>query len=154
MLQEGYMGLVPWDLDLWCKSFWILNDFSMKSKLNCRWKFQRNWNVPLVLLERSWWARFSGIYLVRFGFRMWEILVFKVISAAENSNKFQKPRFWKERLVENVVTLESLPSNSSMISFHIWLSKNINTCIAKQCSHVEFPYFVMGSHLGQRHRPH
>jgi hypothetical protein len=34
-----------------------------------------------------------GIYLVRFGFRMWEILSFKVISAAENSNKFQKTRF-------------------------------------------------------------
>jgi hypothetical protein len=31
---------------------------------------------------------------------------FKVISAVENSNKFQKPRFWKEKSVENVVTLE------------------------------------------------
>jgi hypothetical protein len=30
--------------------------------------------VPLVLLERSWWAGFDGIYLVTFGFRMWEIL--------------------------------------------------------------------------------
>jgi hypothetical protein len=37
---------------------------------------------------------------------------FKVISAAENSNKFQKPRFWKEKSVENVVTLEGLPFNS------------------------------------------
>jgi len=28
--------------------------------------------VPLVFLERSWWAGFNGIYLVRFGgFRMW-----------------------------------------------------------------------------------
>jgi hypothetical protein len=25
----------------------------------------------------------------------------------------------------------------------------MDTDIAKQCSHVEFPYFVMGSHLGQ-----
>jgi hypothetical protein len=25
--EEGCMGLVPWPLDLWCKSFWILNDF-------------------------------------------------------------------------------------------------------------------------------
>jgi hypothetical protein len=32
--------------------------------------------------------------LVRFGFRMWEILIFKAISTAENSNKFpQKPGF-------------------------------------------------------------
>jgi len=29
----------------------------------------------------------------------------KVISAAENSNKFQKTRFWKEKSAENVVTL-------------------------------------------------
>jgi hypothetical protein len=28
-----------------------------------------------------------------------------VISAAENSNKFSKTRFWKEKSVEDVVTL-------------------------------------------------
>jgi hypothetical protein len=33
---------------------------------------------------------FNGIYVVRFGFRMWEILILYLISAAENSNKFQK----------------------------------------------------------------
>jgi len=44
---------------------------------------------------------------------------FEVISAAENSNKFPKTRFWKEKSVENVVTLEGLSFNSSMISFHI-----------------------------------
>jgi hypothetical protein len=49
---------------------------SLKIKLNCSWNFQRNWNLPLVFLERSWWG-FNGIYLVRFGFRMWEILIFK-----------------------------------------------------------------------------
>jgi hypothetical protein len=49
----------------------------------------------------------------------------KMISAAENSNKFQKTRFWKEKSVENVVTLEGLPINSSMISFHIWLFKKL-----------------------------
>jgi hypothetical protein len=30
---------------------------------------------------------------------------FKVISAAENSNKFQKTRFWKEKSVEDMVAL-------------------------------------------------
>ncbi len=30
---------------------------------------------------------------------------FKVISAAENSNKFQETRFWKEKSVEDVVIL-------------------------------------------------
>jgi hypothetical protein len=29
-----------------------------------------------------------------------------MISAAENSNKFQNTRFWKEKSFENVVTLE------------------------------------------------
>jgi hypothetical protein len=46
-----------------------------------------------------------------------------VIFAAENSNKFEKTRFWKEKSVENMITLEGLPFNSSMISFHIWLFK-------------------------------
>jgi len=47
---------------------------------------------------------FNGIYLVRFGFRMWEIL----------ESKFQKTRFWKEKSVEDVVTLEChLPFDSS-----------------------------------------
>jgi len=59
--------------------------------------------VPLVLLERAWWAGLNGIYLVRFGFRMWEILILKWFSAAENSNKSQKARFWKEKWVEDVV---------------------------------------------------
>jgi hypothetical protein len=36
-----------------------------------------------------------------------------VIFAVENSNKFQKIRYWKEKSVENVVTLEGLPFNSS-----------------------------------------
>jgi hypothetical protein len=35
-----------------------------------------------------------------------------MISATEDSNKFQKTRFWKEISVEDVVTLECLPFNS------------------------------------------
>jgi hypothetical protein len=82
-----------------------------------------------VLLERPWWGIFYGIYLVRFGFRMWEVLIFKMTSSAtKNSNKFQKTRFWKEKSVEDVVTLEDLPFNSSTISFHSWLfEKSIHT---------------------------
>jgi hypothetical protein len=30
---------------------------------------------------------------------------FQVISPAENSNKFQKTRFWKEKSVEKMITL-------------------------------------------------
>ncbi len=33
-------------------------------------------------------------------------IAFKVIFVAENSNKFQKTWFWKEKSVEDVVTLE------------------------------------------------
>jgi len=27
LYEDGCMGFVPWHLDLWCKSSWILNDF-------------------------------------------------------------------------------------------------------------------------------
>jgi hypothetical protein len=73
-------GAWAWFHDVWTRGpkvleYWMLS--SLKIKFNCSWKFWRNWNVPLVLLERPWWAEFYGIYLVRFGFRMWEILIFK-----------------------------------------------------------------------------
>jgi hypothetical protein len=128
--EEGCMGLFH---DVWtcgakaCGAkvleYWMIS--SLKIKLNHSWKFWRNWIVSLVLLERSWWAGFNEIYLVRVAFRMWEILIFRVISASENSNKFQQTRFWKEKSVVNVVTLEGLPFNSSIISFHIWLFKKL-----------------------------
>jgi hypothetical protein len=51
-------------------------------------------------------------------------LDFKVISAAENSNKFQKTRFWKEKSAEDVITLESLSFNSTMISSIFGYSKS------------------------------
>ncbi len=42
--------------------------------------------------------------------------------------KFQKTRFWKEKSVENEITLEGLPFDSSMISFLIGLfKKSIHT---------------------------
>jgi len=33
---------------------------------------------------------------------------FKLISIAENSNKFPKTRFWKEKSVEGVITLRPM----------------------------------------------
>ncbi len=72
-------GAWAWFHDVWtCGAkvleYWMIPP--LKIKLNRSWKFWRNWNVPLVFLERSWWAGFNQIYLVRFGFRMWEILIF------------------------------------------------------------------------------
>ncbi len=62
-------------------------------KLNHSWNFQRSWNVPLVFLERSWWARFNGIYLVRFGFRMWVTLIFKWFLPLKIQINSKKPGF-------------------------------------------------------------
>jgi hypothetical protein len=68
----------PWFHGIWTCSvevyeYWMIS--SLKIRLNRSWRFLRNWNVPLVMLERSWWAGFNEIYLVRFGFRMCEILI-------------------------------------------------------------------------------
>jgi hypothetical protein len=43
--------------------------------------------------------------LVRFGFKNVGDIDFKVIFAIENSNKFLKTRFWKEKPIEDVVTI-------------------------------------------------
>jgi hypothetical protein len=69
----GFHGV--WTCGANVLEYWMIS--SLKIQLNCSWKFRRNWNVPLVLLERHWRAGFNGIYLVRFGFRMWEILILK-----------------------------------------------------------------------------
>jgi hypothetical protein len=56
--------------------------------------------------------------------------------------------FWKEKSVENMVTFEGLSIKHDFLSY-LAVQK-----IAIQCSHVEFLYFIMGSHLGQWHRPY
>jgi hypothetical protein len=151
--EERCMGLVPGQLDFWFKSFqyWMVS--LLKIKLNCSWKFWRNWNVPFMFFERSWWARFSGIYLVSFGFRMWEILIFKWFLLLKIQINSKKPGF--------VGKFSWGCGNTWRLTIqfkHDFLSylavQKINTYIAKQCWHVEFPYCVMGSHLGQHHRPH
>ncbi len=83
--------------------YWMIS--SLKIKLDPSWKFWRNQNVPLVLLERSWWARFNGIYLVRFGFRMWEILILKWFLQLKIQINSKKPGFGKEKSLKDVVTL-------------------------------------------------
>jgi hypothetical protein len=87
--------------------YWMI--FSLKIKLNQI--AAENFGglgmcVPLVLLERSWWVGFNEIDLVRFGFKMWEILTFKCFLPLKIRIQFQKTRFWKEKLVEDVVTLQ------------------------------------------------
>ncbi len=94
--RGGVHGLGFMVYRLVVQSSWILMIFSLKNKLNCGWKFRRNWNVPLVLLERSWWAGFYGIYLVRFGFRMWEILISKWFLLLKIQRNSKKPGFGRK----------------------------------------------------------
>jgi hypothetical protein len=54
--------------------------------------------------KRSWWG-FNGIYLVRFEFRILEILIFKWFLLLTIQINSQKNMFWKERSVEDEVTL-------------------------------------------------
>jgi hypothetical protein len=56
--------------------------------------------VGKILMSRISWNLFGKIWIQNVGG-----IDFKVISAAENSNKFLKTRFLKEKLVEHVVTL-------------------------------------------------
>jgi hypothetical protein len=77
-LESSWRGGVHLVHGVWTCSakileYWMIS--SLKIKLHCSWKFWRNWNVPSV--GNILWARFSGIYLERLGFKMWEILNFK-----------------------------------------------------------------------------
>ncbi len=55
--------------------YWIIS--SLKIKLNRSLKNSEELECTFGVSERSWWAGFSEIYLVRFGSKMWEILIFK-----------------------------------------------------------------------------
>jgi hypothetical protein len=83
-----------WTRDAKVLEYWMIS--SLKIKLNHSWKFQRNWNVPLVLLERSWWAGFNGIYLVRFGFGMLKILILKWFLLLKIQINSKKPGFGRK----------------------------------------------------------
>jgi hypothetical protein len=85
----------PWFHGVWtccAKSSWILNDFFTE-------------NFGGIGMGLWCWAGFNGIFLVRFGFRMWEILIFKWFLLLKTQINSKKTRFWKEKSVEDVVTL-------------------------------------------------
>jgi hypothetical protein len=112
---------------------------SLEIKWNCSWKFWRNWNVPLVLWERSWWARFNIIYFVRFGFRIWEIVISKWFLPLKIQINSKKSGFGRKIELKNVITLEGLPFNSSMISFHIWMFKKSIHTLQNNVHMLTFP---------------
>jgi hypothetical protein len=62
-----------------------------------------------------------------------------VISAAEIQTNSKQNRFWKEKSVEDVVTLEGLPFNSSMVSFHNWMLKKSIHTLQNNVHKLSFP---------------
>ncbi len=56
--------------------------------------------VGRILMRMIQWILFGKIWIQNVG-----DIDFKAIFATEHSNKFQNPRFWKEKSVEDVVTL-------------------------------------------------
>jgi hypothetical protein len=87
-----FQGIWTWGVEV--LEYWMIS--SLKIKLNPSWKFRKNWNEPLISLERSWWVGFNGIYLVLFGFRMWKILVFKWFLSLKIQIKSKKPGFGRK----------------------------------------------------------
>jgi hypothetical protein len=92
-------GARAWFLDVWICSanvceYWMI--FSLKIKLNHSKNIWRNWNVPLVLLETSWWVGSNIIYLLNFGFKMWEILILKCFLQLKIEINSKKPSFGRK----------------------------------------------------------
>ncbi len=96
--QGGVRGLgsmtTVWTWVAKVLEYWTIS--SLKIKLSQSWEFQRNWNVSLVLLERSWWAGFDRVHLVIFGFRMWEILDFKWFMPQKIQTNSKRPGFGRK----------------------------------------------------------
>jgi len=84
---------------------------------------------------------------------------FKVISIAENSNKFQKTRFWKEELVEDLLTLgaraeatlvdmkTSKNKNDSQVTSYIFM----NASQTKDCLIFHNFLYVKNCHASPLH---
>ncbi len=53
--KQGCMGLVPWRLDLQCKSSWMI--FSLKNELNCSWNF---WGIGMWKISKIFHIQFKN----------------------------------------------------------------------------------------------
>jgi phosphatidylserine synthase len=92
-------GAWAWFHDVWtCGAkvleYWMIS--SLKIKSNRSWNFQRNSNVPLVMLERFLCTRFSGIHLIGFGFKVWKILILKWFLFLKIHISSKKPSFGRK----------------------------------------------------------
>jgi hypothetical protein len=59
-------------------------------KVFCQFKYEEL-GYALILLERSWWIGFNGIYFVSFALRMWEISKFKWFLSLQFQINYRKP---------------------------------------------------------------
>jgi len=114
---------------------------SLKIKFNCSWKFQRYWNVPL---ERSWWSGFNGIYFVKFGFRMWEILILKWFLPLKIQINFKKPGFERTNQLRTWYHLKAYYWIQAWFPFIFGSSKN--RYIHCKTMFTCWVSLVMGSH--------
>jgi len=108
-----------WSCNVKVLEYWM--NFSLKIKLNHNCKFQKNWDVPLELLERSQRVGFNGIYLVRFGLKMGEILNFKWFIPLQIQINHKKPGFG---MINQLKTLSHLKVYHSIqvwwIGLYLW----------------------------------
>ncbi len=103
----------------------------------------RNWDVHLVLLERSWWVGFNGIYFISFAIRMWEISKFKWFLSLQFQINYRKPG------LERKISWKCGHTCRSYVMFQKFHIRSrvqdlIDPNLRKQFSYVEFPLFWNG----------
>ncbi len=112
--------------------------FSLKIKLNLSKNLECAFGVAgNILMSRIQWNLFGKIWIQNVG----DIDV-QMIFVAESSNKYQKTMCWKEKSVEEMVRIEGLLFNSSMISFHIWLFKKLIHTLQNNVHMLSFPILL------------
>ncbi len=75
--------------------------------------------MPLVLLERFQGTRFNGIYFIRFGFRLGNILNFKWLLSLKIQLNHKKLNFGRKNQLKMWSHLKDLPFSSSTKHWHV-----------------------------------
>ncbi len=117
----------------------------MKGFFTKNYSITNNWDVPLMLLERSPRARFTGMYFKVLDLECGWFLSIKI-----------QINYKKQVNLDGKISWKHGQTSRSTIQFNYdFLSdltlQNLDIYLAKQCQYVEIPYFAIGSHLGQSH---
>jgi hypothetical protein len=125
----GFMAFWTWGVEV--LEYWMNSWLKILEELECAFGV-----VGKILMSRIQWNLFGKIWIQNVG----EILIFKWFQPLQIQINSEKPRFWKEKSVENMVTLEGLPFNSSIwFSFHIWLLKKLIHTFQNNVHMLSFP---------------